>query len=115
MTAPSDSRIAEILGPHRVALDRCDAVLLDTLRDRLAIIATISKLKHTHQIAVMQHGRIDEIQQKLRTYAAQNDISADLLINIYDLIIGEACRLEDRYIAGLSQSGGDPQNETAAG
>ena len=99
MTAPTDTDIAAILGPHRSALDRCDAVILDCLRDRMAIIKTISELKQKHDIPVMQHGRVNQIQQKLRTYAEENDISAELLLNIYDLIISEACRLEDQFIS----------------
>lgn len=97
----------------RVELDRVDRALLDDVRDRLALCTRVAELKQQHDIAVLQPGRMQLVQRRARDYAERHGLSAEFVRELYDLLIGEACRVEDLIVAdGDSTTGGDP-NVTA--
>jgi 4-amino-4-deoxychorismate mutase len=99
MTQTELARADALLQPYRDALDACDAVLLDCLRDRMRIIAEVSEVKRRHSIAVMQSGRVAQIEARLTRYAEAHGLSADFLHAIYRTIIAEACQIEHHHIA----------------
>lgn len=99
MKQSETDRADTLLQPYREALDACDAVLMESLRDRMRIIAEISDVKRQHNIAVMQSRRVAQIEAKLAHYAATNGLSADFLQAIYRIIIAEACQIEEHHIA----------------
>ncbi|MGN5240304.1 MULTISPECIES: chorismate mutase [unclassified Rhodococcus (in: high G+C Gram-positive bacteria)] len=99
----------------RIELDRVDRALLDDVRDRLALCTRVAELKQRHDIAVLQPGRMQLVQRRARDYAERHGLSAEFVRELYDLLIGEACRVEDLIVAdGAPSTGGDPSVTASA-
>ena len=96
----AEERDNAVLERLRGELDGIDAVLLDTVQDRMACCVRIAELKREHGIPMMQPARIGLAQQRAADYAEAHGLSADFLRRLYDLLIAEACRLEDEVIGG---------------
>jgi 4-amino-4-deoxychorismate mutase len=90
---------AEDLERLRAQLDALDRVLLDTVRDRIRCCVRIAGVKRRHSVPMMQPHRIAVVQERAAAFAAENDIDADFLHRLYDLIIDETCRVEDLVMA----------------
>ncbi|NLV78767.1 MAG: chorismate mutase [Rhodococcus sp.] len=86
----------------RTALDRVDAALLDGIRDRLALCVQVAQLKQRHGIDVLQPGRMQVVHRRARDYADRHGMSTDFVRDLYELLISEACRVEDRIVAGVA-------------
>jgi chorismate mutase-like protein len=88
----------EELPKFRKELDELDRRLIDTLAQRFAVCRQVAGYKAEHQIPMMQPGRVLDV----KTRAAQRAVSAGLTerfaLELYDLIILEACRMEDEII-----------------
>jgi 4-amino-4-deoxychorismate mutase len=83
----------------RSELDALDAVLLDTLRDRLRCCMRIAEVKRRDAVPMMQPHRIAVVHERAAAYAGANGIDAGFLRRLYELIIVETCRVEDEVIA----------------
>lgn len=83
----------------RAELDTIDKHLLDTLRARIECCIYIAQYKREHGIAMMQPHRINIVQERAARYAAEHGISTEFLRRLYDLIIAETCKVEDRIIS----------------
>jgi chorismate mutase len=86
------------LGALRAELDEIDDRLLDTLRDRLECCMRIAHHKRDHVIPMMQPHRVGFVQEKAARYADAHCIDPAFLRDLYTLIIGETCRIEDTII-----------------
>lgn len=82
----------------RTELDKIDEQLLDILKARIECCVQIGLYKREHDIQMMQMHRINFVQERAARYAAKNNISADFLRQLYELIISETCRVEDIVI-----------------
>jgi chorismate mutase-like protein len=82
----------------RAELDRIDAELLAALGTRVALCRRIAGYKREHGVPMMQPHRIDVVQQRAARFAAENDLEPMFVARLYDLIIGETCRIEDQII-----------------
>jgi 4-amino-4-deoxychorismate mutase len=83
----------------RAELDLLDEKLLDTLRRRIDCGVRIAEYKARHDLPMMQPGRVRLVKERAARYAAANGLDADFLVNLYDAIIGEMCRVEDTVIS----------------
>ncbi|MGV9743560.1 chorismate mutase family protein [Rhodococcus zopfii] len=88
----------------RAELDHVDGRLLDDVRDRLDVISRIADLKQRHAIPVMQPARMQQVHERAADYAHRNGLSTEFLHDLYALLIGEACRVEDRLVDGADPS-----------
>ncbi|MFI0743105.1 chorismate mutase family protein [Streptomyces sp. NPDC021100] len=79
----------------RAELDDIDAELLDTLRRRIDCCVRIARHKSTHEVPMMQPARIELVKGRAAEYGETHGIDTGFLENLYDLIIGETCRVED--------------------
>jgi 4-amino-4-deoxychorismate mutase len=102
MTSATGATVAEELEAMRAELDRIDERLLDTLRARLECCERIARHKREHGISMMQPHRIGIVQERAARYAEAHAMSAPFLRRLYDLVIAEACRLEDLVIASAA-------------
>lgn len=84
----------------RAELDTIDAQFLDALRRRIECCVRIAECKSDTGIAVLQPHRITFVKQRAAHYGAQHGIDQDFLDRLYDLIIGETCRVES-VVMGL--------------
>lgn len=87
------------LADLRAELDALDAELRDALRRRLYQCVRIGRYKRDHDISVMQPGRVGVVRESAAAYAVAHGLDPDFLRRLYDLIIAEACRLEDQLVA----------------
>ncbi|TDB90694.1 hypothetical protein E1264_04255 [Actinomadura sp. KC216] len=93
----SESETPE-LARLRTEIDRVNDALLALLLERNELCRKIAEHKRDHGISMMQQGRLDALQEKVREFAAENDIDQAYLEEIFDAVTAEACWLEDTII-----------------
>jgi chorismate mutase-like protein len=86
------------LAPLRDELDGIDRQLLDVIKARLDVCCRIAEHKREHGVPMMQPHRISAVQGRAAEYAAANGIEPAFLCRLFELIVEETCRLEDRII-----------------
>ena len=87
----------------RAELDRIDAEFLGALGARVNVCRSIAYYKRKHGVPMMQPHRIGVVQQRAARFAEANGLDLTFMKQLYDLIIGETCRIEDLIIdAGAS-------------
>lgn len=87
------------LADLRADLDRIDAEFLGALGARIAVCRSIAHHKREHAVPMMQPHRIGVVQQRAARFAEANGLDLMFMKQLYDLIIGETCRIEDLIIA----------------
>ena len=88
----------------RAELDSVDIALLDVLRARMDCCRRIARHKRDHGVPMMQPHRIGFVQERVARYAESHSMSRSFLRTLYDLIIEEACRVENQIINERSTS-----------
>lgn len=101
MSEESDDRLSSL----RRELDAIDAELLDGVRRRIDVCSRVAVVKREFDIPMMQPGRVGVVQERAREYARAHGMSEEFLGTLYDLLIGEACRVEDLIIDESSTVG----------
>ena len=96
----------EPLEELRRKLDAIDEALLDQLRQRFECCVEIARVKRAYGVPMMQPQRIGVAQERAARYGAEHGIDREFLRRLYDLIIEETCRVEDRVIAGAAERDG---------
>lgn len=82
----------------RADLDRLDAELLGALGARVDVCRSIAIYKREYGVPMMQPHRIGVVQQRAARFAEANGLDLTFMKQLYDLIIGETCRIEDLII-----------------
>ena len=82
----------------RAELDRIDAEFLGALGARVAVCRSIAHYKREHGVPMMQPHRIGVVQQRAALFGEANGLDLTFMKRLYDLIIGETCRIEDLII-----------------
>lgn len=83
----------------RADLDRIDAEFLAALGARVDVCRSIAGYKREHGVPMMQPHRIGVVQQRAARFAKANGLDLTFMKQLYDLIIGETCRIEDLIIS----------------
>ncbi|MFF7525770.1 4-amino-4-deoxychorismate mutase CmlD [Streptomyces pseudovenezuelae] len=91
----------------RSELDTLDGTLLDTLRRRIDCGVQIARYKSRHGVPMMQPGRVNLVKERAARYAAAHGLDETFLVNLYDAIITEMCRVEDLVMSRANQPSGD--------
>ncbi len=91
----------------RAELDGIDDRLLDDVRARIEVCARIAVVKRRYAIPVMQPKRMGVVHEHAHAYALDHGLSPSFLHSLYDLLIAETCRVEDRIVA--DPPGGGPR------
>lgn len=94
----SQSAAGDDLEALRARLDHIDNSLLDLLRRRIECCVEIAHVKRENGVSMMQPHRIGLVQRRAACYGKEHGIDRDFLRRVYDLIIGETCRIEDLVI-----------------
>ncbi|MGH3915662.1 MAG: chorismate mutase family protein [Pseudonocardiaceae bacterium] len=87
----------------RTELDDIDDRLLTTLRARIECCVRIAQHKRQYGIPMMQPHRIDAVHDRAARYAAEHHIDPAFVRQLYDLVIGETCRVENLVIGGAPE------------
>lgn len=88
----------------RAHLDGIDDELLRLVGARIETVLRIAQYKKIHAVPMMQPHRIRRAHERAQRFAAANALSADFLSDLYDLLIAEACRVEDEAMGNVPES-----------
>ncbi|APE20321.1 MULTISPECIES: 4-amino-4-deoxychorismate mutase CmlD [Streptomyces] len=91
----------------RAELDALDGTLLDTVRRRIDLGVRIARYKSRHGVPMMQPGRVSLVKDRAARYAADHGLDESFLVNLYDVIITEMCRVEDLVMSRESLTAED--------
>ncbi|MCV3215030.1 chorismate mutase [Plectonema radiosum NIES-515] len=79
-------------------MDALDEQIIEALSKRFQVCREVAHFKKTEKIPMMQPGRVEEVKKRRQDLGFQKRISKDFMLDLYDLIIQESCRIEDEII-----------------
>jgi chorismate mutase-like protein len=86
------------LSSYRAQLDEIDEQLMQLLAKRFAICREVAEYKAKAGIPMMQPERVAQVKERAAERAAHGGLNPKFGSDLYSVIIGEACRLEDEII-----------------
>jgi chorismate mutase-like protein len=87
----------------RKELDELDERLMDVLARRFAVCREVARYKAAMDIPMMQPARVTEVKRRAGERALSAGLDEQFGLKLYELIIAEACSLEDRVIDELKR------------
>lgn len=87
----------------REQIDIIDDQIIKLLDRRFKICHQVALHKKSNKIAVMQNERVEEVKNRCAKLASAYSIDPTFVVNLYSLIIEEACHLENNLINGNFQ------------
>ncbi|HEV3320455.1 MAG TPA: chorismate mutase [Solirubrobacteraceae bacterium] len=102
-----DTASASGLEPFRRRLDQLDGEIAGRLGERFAICREIALYKREHDIPMMQPDRVAEVRSRYLSRGAEVQLPADFTADLFELLIGATCRMEDELIAGQAPGARD--------
>ena len=88
----------EKLSIFRKKLDELDETLMEILARRFEICRQVARYKADEKIPMMQPSRVAQVKVRAGQRALAAGLTERFGIELYSLIIDEACRLEDEII-----------------
>ncbi|MDX6636239.1 MAG: hypothetical protein QOF06_2442 [Solirubrobacterales bacterium] len=96
------------LEPFRRRLDEIDDEIAKLFGERLQICREVAVYKSEHGIPMMQPDRVNVVRERYLARGAEHDLPAQFSGDLFELLIGTTCRLEDELMDELaSQNGRD--------
>jgi 4-amino-4-deoxychorismate mutase len=95
----------EELSKYRKELDELDKVLIDTLAKRFEICRQVAEYKVKQNIPMMQPARVLEVKRRAVQRAVAAGLTENFTLDLYGLVIAEACRMEDEIIDCAAANG----------
>jgi para-aminobenzoate synthetase len=99
MSTAEDMVKAE-LTRYREKIDGLDNDLLRCLIQRLDVCKKVAEFKKEWNIPMMQPARVTQVKLSRSEIGKQLGLDENFVVSLYELIIGEACRLENEVIDG---------------
>jgi chorismate mutase len=96
----------EKLEQLRRRLDKLDEELLDVLARRFEVCREVAAHKAAAQIPMMQPARVAEVKRRAVCNGESRGLGKEFMAALYDLVIAEACRIEDLILDGTGQESG---------
>lgn len=84
----------EILKPYRARIDALDDKIVDLLIERIGIIREVGHLKAREGIPATLPDRVIEVRERAAAHAAAKGLDADLVRQLYTILIDYSCNLE---------------------
>jgi len=88
----------EKLSIFRKELDELDTQLMDILARRFEVCRQVAVYKAEMNIPMMQPERVAQVKQRAAERAMASGLDEQFGIELYSLIIGQACKLEEQII-----------------
>ena len=82
------------LSDLRQRIDVLDDEIVERIGERLRLVLVVADMKREGAIPVMQPGRVESVKARCRERGMRLGLRGEFVDQLYDLIIGEACRLE---------------------
>ncbi len=86
------------LDRFRGRLDELDDQIARLLGERFAVCREIALYKRAHAIPMMQPARVAQVRKRYLTCGADAELPQDFTQNLFELLIGATCRMEDELI-----------------
>jgi 4-amino-4-deoxychorismate mutase len=94
------------LEPFRRRLDEIDEQIAKLLGERLDICREVAVYKHEHEIPMMQPDRVKIVRERYLNRGAEHDLPQEFSSDLFELLIGTTCRLEDELMDELAAEEG---------
>lgn len=95
------------LDPFRRRLDVIDDELARLFGERLQICREVAAYKSEHGIPMMQPERVDVVRERYLARGAEHELPPEFSAELFELLIGTTCRLEDELMDRLAEDGRD--------
>ena len=93
------------LRDFRRRIDTIDERILGLLGERFAVIREVAAFKAPRGLPAVIPERVAEVRERCAAQAQSHGLEPDFIRRLYTLIIDQACRLEDRLMAGPGNTG----------
>lgn len=94
------------LDPFRRRLDEIDDAIAGLFGERLQICREVAAYKSEHEIPMMQPERVKIVRERYLARGADHDLPAQFSSELFELLIGTTCRLEDELMDELAAQNG---------
>jgi chorismate mutase len=94
------------LEPFRRRLDQIDDEIARLFGERLQICREVAAYKSEHGIPMMQPDRVTVVRERYLARGAENDLPREFCADLFELLIGTTCRLEDELMDELAAKDG---------
>jgi chorismate mutase len=88
------------LGRFRERLDPIDEEVARLLGERFEICREVARYKSERGIPMMQPERVAEVRARYLSRGAEANLPADFTGDLFELLIGATCKLEDELMEG---------------
>ncbi len=88
------------LQEFRERLDPIDAEIARLLGERFEICREVAHYKSEHGIPMMQPERVAQVRARYLARAAEANLPEDFMAELFELLIGATCKLEDELMEG---------------
>jgi len=103
MSAPASDNGLE---PFRRRLDEIDDAIAGLFGERLQICREVAVHKSEHGIPMMQPERVKLVRDRYLARGAEHDLPPQFCSDLFELLIGTTCRLEDELMDELAAQNG---------
>jgi chorismate mutase len=94
------------LEPFRRRLDEIDDAIAKLFGERLQICREVAVHKSEHGIPMMQPDRVKLVRERYLARGAEHDLPPQFSSELFELLIGTTCRLEDELMDELATQNG---------
>ena len=94
------------LDPFRRRLDEIDDEIARLFGERLQICREVAVHKSEHGIPMMQPDRVKLVRERYLARGAEHDLPPQFSSDLFELLIGTTCRLEDELMDELAAQNG---------
>jgi chorismate mutase len=101
------------LDPFRRRLDEIDDQIAELFGERLQICREVAVYKSEHEIPMMQPDRVKVVRERYLARGAEHDLPEEFSSELFDLLIGTTCRLEDELMDRLAAEDGQGRRDAA--
>ena len=86
------------LAAYRKELDEIDEELMGLMARRFEVCRAVGAFKAKHGIPMMQPERVAQVKERAGEWGMSAGLNRQFGIDLYDLIVKEACRLEEEIM-----------------
>ena len=92
------------LNYYRKNIDEIDHKIISLISERLDLCREIAVYKHKENIPMMQPERVEQVKNNRKMLAKELNINPSVIEQIYSLLIGDCCCIEDEIINQLENA-----------